>query len=438
MPLDLPENSRVLTQQSKTDFQGEVSESDPFLRDSWIGASITANAQRVFDFYLTLQQAIRQTFPNTATGDFLENDHAIIWGLTRNPATRSDGLIIATGTLGTSIPDATPFQSQATLLYTSTAAVSILARTISVVSITRSGTTATVTTDGDHNLTSEVTVDITGAVETDYNGTGIEIIPLTATTFSYQVENNPTTPATGTIIVAYETAEVPVLSDDYGLDTVQEANAALSLTNPIAGIDSDNRVSQDGLSGGTDLETDSELQTRLLRRIANPVANFNVGQIDFEARKVSGVTRVWVFEASPFAGAVAVYFVRDNDADIIPSTGEVATVRAQILAIKPASLDPDNLLVAGPTAVPTSFTFSSITPDTATMREAVTESLDQFFKDFSNVGVSIVEDAYRSAIINTIDTVTGETLSDFVLASPTADIPVAIGELAILGTVSYP
>lgn len=67
-----------------------------------------------------------------------------------------------------------------------------------VVSITRSGSTATVTTGSQHGLTTGDSITIAGAVETAYNGT-YTITVTSATAFTYTVAGTPSTPATGTI-----------------------------------------------------------------------------------------------------------------------------------------------------------------------------------------------------------------------------------------------
>lgn len=68
----------------------------------------------------------------------------------------------------------------------------------SVSSVTRSSGTATVTTGSAHGLVTGNWVTMAGAVETDYNGT-FQITKTGATTFTYTVQNSPTSPATGTI-----------------------------------------------------------------------------------------------------------------------------------------------------------------------------------------------------------------------------------------------
>lgn len=73
--------------------------------------------------------------------------------------------------------------------------------TLTVSSITRSSTTATVTTSASHNITTGAVVFIAGADQEEYNG----YQTLTAgsgTTFTFTVAGAPTTPATGTITAA--------------------------------------------------------------------------------------------------------------------------------------------------------------------------------------------------------------------------------------------
>lgn len=67
---------------------------------------------------------------------------------------------------------------------------------IAITSITRSSNTATVTTTANHNLATGTYVTITGAAQTDYNGT-FQITNTAANTFTYAVANTPVTPATG-------------------------------------------------------------------------------------------------------------------------------------------------------------------------------------------------------------------------------------------------
>lgn len=78
-----------------------------------------------------------------------------------------------------------------------------------VTSVTRNSTTATVTTNGTHGLSTGNHVTIAGATPAGYNLT-VAITVASATTFTYTVNGSLTTPATGTITagVIYKTGEV--------------------------------------------------------------------------------------------------------------------------------------------------------------------------------------------------------------------------------------
>ena len=70
---------------------------------------------------------------------------------------------------------------------------------LTVSSITRSSTTATVTTSTAHGLFVGQRVLIAGADQSDYNGTFTITAVNSSTVFTYTVANSPATPATGTI-----------------------------------------------------------------------------------------------------------------------------------------------------------------------------------------------------------------------------------------------
>lgn len=440
MGLDLPGSANEVVQRAKTDVQRELVTSNPFLKNSWLGAIITGYGNRIFDFYLQLKEAIKQSFPDTATDDDLEH-WASIWRINRLAASVSSGNIIATGTATTQIPSGTAYSSSDGLIYVSTATSTISAQVLAVTSLTRSGTTVTATTLGDHNLASNVPVTIAGADQTEYNVTDTEIQVTGLNAFTFQVTGTPTTPATGTITAAHTSTPVPVESQEFettDLSVNQDADAPLTLQSPIVGVDDTANVDFGELGGGSVQETDTALQARLLDRIQNPIAHFNVAEITAVAKEVVGVTRAFVEEVTPAVGQVTVYFMRDNDVNPIPVASEVAKVDDKIQAIRPANTDVADVIVSAPTAVVTDFTFTSLSPNTSTMKDAVSENLRQFFDESTSVGVNIDQDAYRSAIFNTVDTATGGTVQTFSLSTPGGDIAIATGEIGVLGNVVYP
>lgn len=88
--------------------------------------------------------------------------------------------------------------------------------TITPTSITRSGSTATVTMPSATNWQSGSSVTVAGATQTEYNGTFV-ITVTDSTHFTYQVSGTPATPATGTIAIKGGRTTVPgvVYMDGY-------------------------------------------------------------------------------------------------------------------------------------------------------------------------------------------------------------------------------
>ena len=420
----------------KSDVKANLPNSNPWLRKSYIGGSISGFAGRIFDFYYQLEKVLfPQLFPDTATGTYLER-----WGsyidITRNAATQSTGSITVQGTAGTVIPLGTTFQSSDSYTYDTTGSATIANNVVSVSTLTRSGTTATATTASDHNLASGLSVTIAGANETDYNGT-YTITVTGLDTFIYTVAGSPATPATGTVTAEHDTASISILSDAYGQDVNLDAGTSVSVTVPIAGLEDAAYVQFGAVGGGTDLETDADLRERILFKWRNPATPFNSVQIEVQAKSVPGVTRVWVEETTPAVGQVTIYFVRDNDASIIPSASEITTVKNKILIIKPANTIDADVIVSAPVEVSTAFSFSALAPNTSTVQAAITANLTALFAEKANIGEDITQKQYNAAIQTAYDSETGSDIT-FTLSAPAADITIAAGEIAILGTITYP
>lgn len=434
MPLDTPTYDQIV-ERVRADISNELPEVDPTIFGSFVSAFAVSNAGRHYDNVLLLEQLVRELFPQTATGEFLE-----MWaeyeGIYRLPASAATGNITVTGVAATSVPALTEWRTADNHLVASLSGATLALETISVTSLTRIGTTVTGTTSSDHTFATGMTITIAGANESDYNGSFV--ITVTDTDeFQYEISTAPSTPATGTITASYTGASIDVEAVEAGELGNLASGAELLVTTSITGLDPEAFVQYLGLTGGADEESDESLLERVLFSRANPVANFNVAAITLQALSVPGVTRVWVNPITPYIGAVTIAFVRDDDSNIIPDAGEVQDVRDAILEIYPANSDPADLYVVAPTPVSVDFVFATITPDTTTMREAIEASLELFFREQTDYEIDVDEDRYRGAIINTVDTETGDTLTTFTLTSPTTDITISSGEIAVLGTVSF-
>lgn len=437
MPLaNIPANEQEVIDQIRADVKESIPEANPYLVNSFIDALIVGTGGRVFDFYRNLSELERQLFIDTATGEFLDR-LASFRGVTRNEAEEADGNVVFQGTVASIIPISTTLQSTDGEDYLTTAEATITANVVSVASLTRIGSVATATTDTPHNLATSMEPAIAGANQAEYNGV-FAVTVTSANTFTYNVVGSPATPATGTITASFDSTLAPVVSVNEGAITNQDSGAGLTLGSPIAGVNNTALVDFDGLSGGTDEESQVDFRARSIEEWQNPTAMFNDAAIIKQAKLVPGVTRVFVRQITPDVGQVTIFFTRDNDDDgPIPSVGEVADVKASILLIKPAHTNDDDVIVEAPVAVVVNFTISGISPNTSTMQAAIEANLDQLFSEGTDVGVILKKNDYISAINRTIDTVTGDILQDFTIDSPIDDIAVASNGLPILGTVSF-
>jgi len=317
MVFNIPTSQKQVIDRAATDVQLALPESNPFFKNSFLGAIIYSFAGRIFDFYLQLNILIRELFVDTATGEFLER-WGIYKGITRNAATQSVGAITATGTVGGVIPITTQLVDALGNVFEVTATATITATSVSISSLTRSGTTVTATTTSNHQFASTQDVTISGAVETGYNGVQ-EITVTGLDTFTYQIATSPTTPATGTILAAADLASVSVQSVDFGEDQNLASGTQLTFGSPLASVDDTAIVQYGEVAGGTDLESDADLRTRIIDIYQNPISHFNVNDIVAKAKEVAGVTRVFVYASGDAYGD-------DLAVTSINRDGDVATV----------------------------------------------------------------------------------------------------------------
>lgn len=439
MAIVYPTDRKEVVDRIATDVQNEIDELTPQLRNSIIRALIIGFGGRFFDIYTQLKEVQRESFPDTATIlVFLQR-----WGLFKkvniNPASPATGIITATGVVGSIIPEGTLYDNEAGNQYETIDQDYLIATEIdSVVAngLTRSGTIVTAQLSVDHNFASGILVTIAGAIETEYNGAFI-ITVVSKSSFTYQILTTPSTPATGTITTTSDVASVTVQSVGTGETQNLSSGADITLDAPIAGVDDSAFVQFTNISGGTDEETNEEYRSRILDAYANPISNSNDSDVIRVAQEVPGVTRVWVFDATPEPGEFETYFTRDNDEIIIPDANEIQQVKDKILLIKPAPMDDDDVHVFAPSKVAVDFQFISLVPDSQALREAIANSLKAMFSTVPQVSINLSENAYTSAIWTTINPETGEFVESFMLNIPSGDIGIAHGELAVLGSIDY-
>lgn len=425
--------------------QLDISKHVNTLENSYVRGIVEAIAGGIDSNNDLTEQVLQQIFIQTATDEFLER-WGVTFGITRQPATKASGTLSFTGSVGGIIPTGALLTRSDGEEYLTTSSGSLVSQAISIASITRIGTTATVTTVNNHNFgTSQILDSIQGANQNEYNLSNVTISVINNKQFTYQVVGAPTTPATGTITVTEVYTFIPVEAEDFGSNQNSGSGSILTLASPIANVNDSSIVTFDGIIGGLNTESDDDYRVRILERTSNFTAPFTKTGIPvFIKQYISGVTRIWINEATPTPGSTEIYFTRDDDVNIIPISAQLTEVKNLIIdgnnlvdGIKPANMSDSSVYVLAPTAVPVNFTFSSLSPNTEDMQLAIINSLTDFFRSNQIIlDQDVLENEYNNAIFNTLDS--NGNVPIFTLTTPSGDVVINSGELATLGIISFP
>ncbi len=207
-----------------------------------------------------------------------------------------------------------------------------------------------------------------------------------------------------------------------------DSQRTLSFQSPISGAETEAPIAYLGLTGGADAELEEDYRTRVIERYRDPPMGGTSADYVAWAKLVSGVTRVWVTPEGLGPGTVLVRFVRDNDDDIFPDSGEVAAVQSVLDENAPAHA---TVTAFAPEADPQDFEIS-ITPDTAAIRAAVEAELaDLLYREGDPRGATIYLSQMRTAIG------TASQITDYTLSSPVADYTSATNKLPTMGTITW-
>lgn len=261
----------------------------------------------------------------------------------------------------------------------------------------------------------------TGVVQ--FAGTNDATIPA-GTVLQRADEVQYTTDALGTI--AGGVALVPVTAVEAGQSGNAVVATQLTLTTSVPNVNALATVSTE-ISGGADVEKPEPWRARILAEKRKPPQGGNKDDYKAWALQVPGVTRAWVYPKELGAPTVVVRFVRDDDATLIPDAAEVAAVQAYMDVKRPVTAD---LIVVAPVAVPQDFTIQLV-PDNAATRAKVEAELLDLYRREAEPGGTMLLTHQREAISIT----EGET--DHLLVFPTANQTHSIGQLPVLGTITW-
>lgn len=237
-------------------------------------------------------------------------------------------------------------------------------------------------------------------------------------------------------VIALDTARLPVAAVLAGAAGNLAEAATLTFETPIAGVTGTALVATGGLTGGDDGDAGDagteRVRSRYLLRLQEPPA----GGADHDyigwALAVPGVTRAWTYPNELGLGTVVVRFVRDADVSIFPDAGEVAAVQASLDANRPVTVV---ATAVAPTSLAVAFTIHLV-PDNADTRAAVTAELTDLLARVAEPGDGV---ARGKVLLSAIRTAIGvaEGVTDYTVTVPAADVVPGVGQLPLVGVVTW-
>lgn len=210
------------------------------------------------------------------------------------------------------------------------------------------------------------------------------------------------------------------------------AGTVLTFESEVPGVNATATVDVDGITDGEDEEGTEELRDRYLLRLREPPEGGADQDYEAWAIAVAGVTRAWVYPNENGLGTVVVRFVKDGEADIFPTAGDVTLVQAALDAERPITAE---VTALAPTKLEVDFTIHLV-PDNGDTRAAVTAELTDLLRRVAEPGDgagrgTVLLSAIRTAIG------TAEGVTDYVLTVPAADVVPGVGALPVLGVIAW-
>lgn len=229
-----------------------------------------------------------------------------------------------------------------------------------------------------------------------------------------------------------------------------DAGTALSLSTVIAGVTTSSGIAVTAIGGGTDLELDASLTSRMLESYANPPSGGSSADYVTWALEVPGVTRAWTRANGMGPGSVVVYFMEDvaeaahngfpqgtngvatGEARASVATGDQLAVANWIYPLQPVTA---LVYAAAPIAQPVNFTLTGLSSISGAQQALVKSAIAATLVALGSP-LAAAPGIQQSQIQSAIAAIAG--LPNFAVTAPTVwPITPAVGSLLTLGVVTF-
>jgi len=227
-----------------------------------------------------------------------------------------------------------------------------------------------------------------------------------------------------------------------------DEGAPLTLQTVVPGITSKGSASTP-ITGGTDLEQDASLKSRMLESYAAPPHGGNAADYVTWALEVPGVTRAWSPQVPLVPGAVTVFFMMDAaeaafngfpqgsngvaaaETRDTPATGDQLALANYLYGLRPVT---PIVYAVAPAAQTENFTLAGLSGITTTQKALVSAALIALLlQEDTPLATTSIEQSDVAAAITAIG-----GLPSFAVTSPSSwPITSTVGYLFELGTVTY-
>ncbi|MDR1836603.1 MAG: baseplate J/gp47 family protein [Treponema sp.] len=226
---------------------------------------------------------------------------------------------------------------------------------------------------------------------------------------------------------------VNVKAENAGLDSNLEAGSQLAIVSSIpAGIDSKAIVSEEGIFGGSDAESDEGYLIRVLITLRNPSLYGHLGDYSVWAQDATPeVTSAWEFKNFGVFGALLIQVINGNQTNGVFQVKNLDIVRNYISNVSP----PIIFEVRTPSLIPLNPEIKLLPQeDTLENRQLVETRLKMYLQQTAKPGIQVTSGALREAIIDgvKISNATVKLAGDI-----TGVITITILEYPVLGAIIW-
>lgn len=238
---------------------------------------------------------------------------------------------------------------------------------------------------------------------------------------------------TETVVIADGQADADVISLVAGSIGNLDADSELTLVTGLESVNSTVTVLTGGLIGGIDQESDTSLRSKILNFLRNRPQGGSPADYKLWVSEIAGTGTVWVFPLVSGENTVDVYFITDDEDDIIPGDDLVDQVQAYLSSDdrRPTTV---TVYVRAPELVTQDFEISLTADEDENLDDvklAVENNLKDLIRRERKPGGTLLLSKIREAV----STAAGEYNNAVV--SPDDDVDFDVGDMPEFGEISW-